>query len=108
MLEKFFHQGLVHMQTACGVEEHHVKAFFFCMLHCGPGNIHRICRAHLKDGDAKLTADDLQLLNGGGTIDVTGYQQGLLAVFFMRPASFAPLVVLPAPEGPPALRWWEA
>lgn len=35
-----------------------------------------------KDGDAKLTADDLQLLNGGGTIDVTGYQQGLLAVFF--------------------------
>ena len=38
--------------------------------------------AHLEHGDVQLTADHLQLLNGGGTVYVAGNQQGMLAVAF--------------------------
>ena len=70
------------METACGIQEHHVVAVLLGMLHGGLGNVHRVCGAHLEHRDAKLSAHDLQLLDSGGTVHVTGHQQGVLAVLF--------------------------
>ena len=38
-----------------------------------------IALPHLKDGDVELTADDLQLRDGGGTVHVAGHEQRALA-----------------------------
>ena len=68
------------MEPSGSVQEHHVIAMFDCVLHRGLGDMHWICLPHLKDGDAQLLAHYLQLLDGGGAVDITGGQQGPLAV----------------------------
>ena len=62
------------MQTSGGVQEHHVVApltgvedGFLCRLN-------RVLGAFLKHRNTQLLTADLQLLNGGGTVDIAGHQ----------------------------------
>ena len=43
-------------------------------------NFYRVGLTHLKYGDVQLLAHNLQLLDGGGTVDIAGGQKGPLAV----------------------------
>ena len=46
------------------------------------GDMDGIALPHLKDGDVELTADDLQLLDGGGTVNVAGREQRIFVLLF--------------------------
>ena len=45
-------------------------------------DLDRVRLAHFENGNAELSADDLQLLDGGGTVDVAGDQQRAFALLF--------------------------
>ena len=66
------------MEPAGGIQEHRVVPAVFGVGEGLLGDIHRVGLSHLKDGDAQLSAHYLQLLDGGGTVHVTGHQQGAL------------------------------
>ena len=68
------------MQASGGVEEDQVIAVLFCVLDGGLGDIDRVRGAHLEDGDIELRAHGLQLLDSGGTVDITGGEQRALAL----------------------------
>ena len=70
------------MQTACGIEEDHVVAVLLGMADSGLGDGNRILLPHLEDGNAELTADDLQLLDGGRTVNVAGDEKRTFALLF--------------------------
>ena len=72
------HQSLVHMQTAGGVQKHHVMAVLTGVEDGLFRRLHRVLRSLFKHGNAQLFAADLQLLNGGGTVNVAGDQQRVL------------------------------
>ena len=74
---QLIHQSLVHMQTAGGIQKHHVIATLTGVENGFLGSLNRILSALFKDRDAQLLAADLQLLDGGGTVDVAGHQQGV-------------------------------
>ena len=73
------HQGLVHMEAAGGVQEHHVVAVVPGVFDGLLGNVHGIGLSHLENGNIQLLAHHLQLGDGGGTVYVAGHQQGALA-----------------------------
>ena len=83
-IPQLVHQLLVHMEPAGGVQKDHVVAVGCGVLHGGPGDVHRVGLAHLEDGDVQLFAYHLQLLDGGGAVDIAGGQQGPLAVLFFH------------------------
>ena len=66
------------MQTAGGVQKHHVMAVLTSVEDGLLRRLHRVLRSPFKHGDAQLFAADLQLLNGGGTVNVAGDQQRVL------------------------------
>ena len=68
------------MESAGGVQEHQVVAVLFGVLHGRLGDVHRIGLSHLEHGDIQLGAHRLQLLDGGGAVDVAGGQQRALAL----------------------------
>ena len=68
------------MQPAGGIQEHQVVAVLFGVLNGGFGNIHGVGLPHLENGDIQLGAHGFQLLDGGGTVNVTGHQQRALAL----------------------------
>ena len=74
------HELLVDMQAARSVEKHHVVAVILRVADGLLGDMDGIALPHLKDGDVELTADDLQLRDGGGTVHVAGHQQGSAAL----------------------------
>ena len=76
------HQGLVHMQAAGRVEEDHVVAVLLRMADGRLGDLHGVFLPHLEHRDAELTADDLQLLDGGGAVNIAGDEQRALALLF--------------------------
>ena len=76
------HQRLVHVEPSGGVQEDHVVAVADGVGHGGLGDVHGIGLAHLEDGDIQLFTHHLQLLDGGGAVDVAGHQQRAAALLF--------------------------
>ena len=76
------HQRLVHMQTAGGVQKHHVMAVLTGVEDGLLRRLHRVLRSLFKHGNAQLFAADLQLLNGGGTVNVAGRKQRIFVLLF--------------------------
>ena len=68
------------METACGIEEHNVVTMPLGMFNGGLCDIDGICLPHLEHGDIQLRADGLQLLDSGGTVNVTGDEQRTFAL----------------------------
>ena len=80
------HERFVDVQAARRIEEDHVVAVPDGVGNGGLGNIDRVRLAHLKDGDTELRAYDLQLLDGGRTVNVTGGEQRtFLLLLFEKP-----------------------
>ena len=78
-LAQLLHELLVDVQTAGGVDDDRVAAIVARVFHGLFGDLHRIALALFKDLHAHLSADDLQLLDGCGAVDVAGDEQGLFA-----------------------------
>ena len=76
------HEFLVDGQAAGGVYNDGVKAVFPCVDERLLGGLYRILRAFFEHGAAGLFAYDLQLPDGGGTVDVAGDEQRVLALLF--------------------------
>ena len=79
---KLFHQRLVDVQTARRIQNHHVALMLTGVFNRFLRRLDRILRAVFIDRHADLTADDLQLLDGRRTIDITADKQRTLAVLF--------------------------
>ena len=79
------HQRLVDMQPTCSVEENHVVSVPDGVGDGSLRNIDRVCLPHLKNGDIELRTDDLQLLDGSGTVNVTGDEQRFFVLLFEQP-----------------------
>ena len=73
------HEGLIHMEPAGGIEKHHVVAVVPGVADGVFRNDHGIALALVKDRQIQLSAHHLELLDGGGTVHVTGGQQRPLA-----------------------------
>ena len=69
------------METAGGIDDDGVKPVFDCVLDGFLRRADGILRAALEHGQPGLLANDLQLFDGSGAIDVAGGQQHVLAVF---------------------------
>ena len=71
------------MQTARGIENHHVKAVLPGILIGALRDIHRLLvLAHGKDLDALLLAVYLQLLDRSRTVHIAGHKKGPLSSAF--------------------------
>ena len=82
------HERLVNVQTACGVEEDHVVAVPHGVSDGCLCDIDRVCLAHFENGNAELSADDLQLLDGGGAVNVAGREQRIFVLLFEQAREF--------------------
>ena len=72
------------MQAACGINDDQIMAMIAGEFQSFPRNLNRIALAHLKDPCTGSFADDLQLFNCGGTVNVTGNQQRPAAFFILE------------------------
>ena len=79
------HERFINVQAACRIEEDHVVAVPDGVGDGGLCNVDRVRLTHLKDGDIELRAYDLQLLDGGRTVNVTGGEQRVLVLLFEKP-----------------------
>ena len=83
----FRHHGLVHMQPAGRVDDQHIEKL---EPRLGQGRLGDFCgilvRGAGKKGGADLLGQSLQLLDGGGTIDIAAHQQRFLALTFLEMA----------------------
>ena len=80
----FAHQFLVDVQTARGIQDHHVVAFGATSVHGALGNRDGLFTEHrCQHRGFDLLAQLLQLLLGGRTVDVQRCQQNffLITVF---------------------------
>ena len=75
------HQRLVYVQPARGVQEHQVVAVLLGVSHRFLGDGHRIDLPHLEHRNVQLRTHHFQLLDGSGTVHITGHQQGSAALF---------------------------
>ena len=73
------HQLFVDVKTSGGIQNQDVIAVVPGMQDRLAGDLHRVPLPHLKHRHAGLFAHDLQLLDRGRTINITGYQQRTLA-----------------------------
>ncbi len=79
------HHLLIDGQTAGGIDDDHVIVFLLGLADGVLGNLHHVLVAVLGiDIDAHRLGHDLQLLNGGRTIDVAGHQQRLLVLTLLQ------------------------
>ena len=69
-------------KRAGGIDDDRVAAIVARVFHGFLGDLHRVALALFKDLHAHLSADDLQLLDGCGPVDVAGDEQGLFAALF--------------------------
>ena len=81
---ELLHQLLVHVEPSGGVQEHQVVAVLLGVGDSRLGDVHRVGLSHLEHGDVQLLAHHLQLLDGGGAVDVAGTQQGALALLALH------------------------
>ena len=84
--DQLVHQGIVNLQTACGIKDHDVIAVVPGISHGLFGDELGLLGAHREDGHVDLLTNDLQLLDSGGTVDVTGDQQRAAALAAVVPA----------------------
>ena len=87
-LAQLLHELLVDVQTAGSIDDDRVAAIVARVFHSLPGDLHWVALTLFKDLHAHLTADDLQLLDGRGAVDVAGDEQGLFAALFDEVAEF--------------------
>ena len=78
------HQLLVHVETARRIHEDHIVAVLHGVLDRFLCGFRRLLGAPLKHGNANLLCHHLQLLDGGGTVDIAGHQQGVLALLLIH------------------------
>ena len=70
------------MKTAGGIQEDEIIAVFLGIFDGGFGDVHRIGLPHLEHRDPQLRTHGLQLIDGSGTVDITGRQQRVFALLF--------------------------
>ena len=71
---ELFHQLLIDVQPPGSIQDQDVVAVVSGLHHRPAGDLHRIPLPHLEHRDPGLLADDLELLNSGGAVDITGSQ----------------------------------
>ena len=74
------HQRVIDLQTARGIQNHDVIAVVLCVSHRFLGDEFGLFVSHLEHRNARLLTHDAQLVNGCGTVDVTGHQHGAAAL----------------------------
>ena len=75
------HHFLVHCEAACGVHDDHVIAVTAGVPEGGLRNFDGVLLFALgEDIRSHALGHDFELVDGGGTVDVTGHEQGPLAV----------------------------
>ena len=82
---QLLHQRFVDVQAAGGVDDQHVLAVVPGAFDGFFGGLHRVLGALFKHGHAHLLAHHLQLLDGGGAVNIAGGQQGLFALLGQIP-----------------------
>ena len=85
---QFLHKGLIHVETACRINKYEVISLVFGVGDGLFGYFNRVPLAALKDRNPRLFADDLQLLDGGRAIDVSGYEQRTVALVLQSLCDF--------------------
>ena len=81
-LLQLFHQPVVDLQAAAGVDNSPVDAKLLRPLQAGPGHLDngRRLRVFGIDGDVQLPSQGFQLLDGGGTPQVGGDEERATAL----------------------------
>ena len=75
------HHLFVDVQPAGGIDHDHVPAVFFRVLDAVLGDLDGVFRGLIRiDGDIRLLAEDSELLDGGGPLQVVRDQQGVAAL----------------------------
>ena len=72
------------MEPTGGVQKHHVVAPLTGVEHRFFGGFDGILSALLENGNAQLLAADLQLLDGRGTVDIAGNEQGVSSLPLLK------------------------
>ena len=75
-LFELVHQHLVDVETAGGIEDNHVVAVVLRVTDCRPRDFDGVLGAHLENGDVCLGADNLELIDSRGAVDVAGDEHG--------------------------------
>ena len=78
-LRQLVHQRFIDVQTAGGIDNQHVAAVVAGVFNGFLDRLYRVLRALFKDRHVDLLAYHLQLLDGGGAVDIAGGQQRLFA-----------------------------
>ena len=81
---KLIHKSLINMKSACGIKNNNIVAVVLCTLDCLFCNLNGICFSHFKNRNACLFTYNLQLVDSGGTIYVTGGKQRISALLFQH------------------------
>jgi hypothetical protein len=78
----FLHQRFVDGQSSGGVDDDGVVGLRLGFVYTLQGYLHGVLRLHVHiDGHLYLLGEDAQLLDGGGSVDVAGHQQGASVAF---------------------------
>ena len=75
-LLELLHELFVDMQTAGGIQDHHVVAVVLRVTDSLLRDLDRILGTHFKDRHAGFLADDLQLVDRRRAVDIAGDQHG--------------------------------
>ena len=78
---QLLHELFIDMQTAGGIEDHDIVAVVFRVANRFLRDPDGVFGAHLKDRYLRLRADDLQLFDRRGTIDVARDQHRTVILF---------------------------
>src|SRR5262249_58676411 len=78
-LPQLVHRHLVDVQTAGGVEDDRVEEVFFRVLDGVAADYDRVAGDFAVDGDVKLFAEHLELIDRGGALQIGGDEGGLAA-----------------------------
>ena len=89
-LRQLAHQLFIDVQSAGRIEDHHLDAAGLGLADGGLAEGHRVLGGQVGiDGNAELLAQDLQLLDGGRTLQVGGDEHRLAAALLEHPAQLA-------------------
>ena len=72
------------MKSARGIHKHHIVSVLFRVDKSFSCCFYRVLRASFKDLNSCLTAHDFQLVDSGGTVNITRYEQGVFALLFIH------------------------
>ena len=78
------HQLFVDLQTASGIDDHIVVAVIFGVLYRLLRGQHGVLGPLLENRGFRLFRHDLQLLDGGGAVNISRYQQRPVSLAFQR------------------------